>query len=116
MAITHHWATRMDRVRHQADSEERYRQSFQLLAEKIEEYSIEPCHSYNMDEKGFLIGVLGRTKRIFSKAMWDSKEVRAALQDRNREWITLLACVCANGSALPPGLLFAATNKALQSS
>ncbi|KAF1952826.1 hypothetical protein CC80DRAFT_537882 [Byssothecium circinans] len=27
-----------------------------------------------MDEKGFLIGVIGRSKRIFSKAMWDSKE------------------------------------------
>jgi hypothetical protein len=38
-----------------------------------------------MDEKGFLIGVIGRSKRIFDKSMWDSKEVREALQDGNRD-------------------------------
>jgi hypothetical protein len=69
-----------------------------------------------MDEKGFLIGVIGRSKRIFSKAMWDSKEVRAALQDGNREWITLLACICGDGSVLPPGLLYASANQSIQSS
>jgi hypothetical protein len=105
----------MDRVRHQADSGDRYQLFFQLLAEKIEEYNIEPRHTYNMDEKGFLIGVIGRSKRIFSKAMWDRGEVTAALQDGNREWITLLACACADGSVLPPALLFAAANKAIQS-
>jgi hypothetical protein len=48
--------------------------------------------------------------------MWDSKEVRAALQDGNQEWITLLACICGDGSALPPGLLFPPANKAIYSS
>lgn len=115
LAIEPHWAPAMDRVRHQTDSEEKYRQFFQLLAEKIEEYNIKLCNTYNMDEKGFLIGVLGRSKRIFSKAMWDSKEVRTALQDGNREWITLLACICGDGTALPPAILFAAANKVLQS-
>jgi hypothetical protein len=90
--------------------------NFQLLAEKIEEYDIEPRHAYNVDGKGFLIGVIARSKRIFSKAMWDRREVRAALQDGNREWITLLARVCGDGSVLPPALLFAAANKDLRSS
>jgi hypothetical protein len=81
----------------------------------MEEYNIEPRHTYNMDEKGFLTGVIGRSKRIFSKAMWDRGEVKSALQDGNREWMTILACVCADRTALPPGLLFAAANNALQS-
>jgi hypothetical protein len=34
-----------------------------------------------MDEKGFMIGVTGRSKRMFSRAQWESKQVRAALQD-----------------------------------
>jgi hypothetical protein len=68
-----------------------------------------------MDEKGFLIGIIGRSKRIFSKAMYNRKEVREALQDGNREWITLLACICGDGSFLPPGLLFASANSTLQS-
>ncbi|KAF1953258.1 hypothetical protein CC80DRAFT_420573, partial [Byssothecium circinans] len=62
-------ATRMDRVRHQADLGIKYEQFFQLLLEKIKEYDIEPRHTYNMDEKGFLIGVIRRSKRIFIKAM-----------------------------------------------
>ena len=68
-----------------------------------------------MDEKGFLIGVLNRSKRVFSRRMWEQKEVKAALQDGSRAWITLLACICADGSALPPGLIYEAANKAIQS-
>ena len=75
----------MDRVRQQADSGDTYRQFFQLLSGKIEEYDIEPSHMYNMDEKGFIIGIIGRNKRIFTKAMWNREEVTAALQDGNRE-------------------------------
>jgi hypothetical protein len=81
--IESHWTAGMDQDRHKADSEEKYRLFFQLLLEKMEQYRIQPQHLYNMDEKGFLIGVIGRSKRIFSKAMWDSKEVREALQDGN---------------------------------
>ncbi|KAF1976051.1 hypothetical protein BU23DRAFT_578852 [Bimuria novae-zelandiae CBS 107.79] len=113
--ITPYWVTGIDRARHQADLGAKYEQFFQLLLEKMEEYNIEPRHTYNMDEKGFLTGVIGRSKRIFSKAMWDRGEVKSALQDGNREWMTILACVCANRTALPPGLLFAAANNALQS-
>jgi Tc5 transposase DNA-binding domain/DDE superfamily endonuclease len=114
--IESHWTAGMDRDRHRADSGHKYQLFFQLLHDKIEEYKIQPQHSYNMDEKGFLIGIIGRSKRIFSKAMWDSKEVREALQDGNREWITLLACICGDGSSLPPGLLFASANSSIQSS
>ena len=89
ISITPRWSTGMDRDRHHADSENKYQLFFQLLIEVIEKYDIEPRHTYNMDEKGFLIGVIGRSKRIFSKAMWDRKEVIVALQDGNREWITL---------------------------
>ena len=69
-----------------------------------------------MDEKGFLIGISSRSKRVFSREMWERKEVRTALQDGSREWITLLACVCADGSALPPSLRYQAALGAIQSS
>ncbi|KAF1980022.1 hypothetical protein BU23DRAFT_585877 [Bimuria novae-zelandiae CBS 107.79] len=54
--------------------------------------------------------------RIFSRRMWEKKEVRASLQDGNRAWITLLACIYADGSALPPSLIYEAANKDIQSS
>jgi hypothetical protein len=110
------WAASMDSNRHQADSGDKYSLYFDLLGDKIKEYDIEPRHTYNMDEKGFLIGVIGRSKRVFSRHMWENKEVTASLQDGSREWISLLACVCADGSALPPSLIYQAANKGIQSS
>ena len=110
-----HWTVGMDSNRHKADSEDKYRLYFHLLHNKIDQYQISPCHTYNMDEKGFLIGIIGRSKRIFSRRMWEKKEVRASLQDGNRAWITVLACICADGSALPPSLIYEAANKGIQS-
>jgi hypothetical protein len=63
------WTPGMDATRHRADSEAKYNLYFDLLYRKITQYNVEPRHSYNMDEKGFLIGVTGRSKRIFSKAL-----------------------------------------------
>ena len=69
-----------------------------------------------MDEKGFLISLIGRSRRIFSRRQWEKKEVRASLQDGSREFLTLLACCCADGSSLPPSLIYAAKKGAIRSS
>ncbi|KAF7568778.1 TolA, Membrane protein involved in colicin uptake [Pyrenophora tritici-repentis] len=110
------WTTAMDRTRHLADSESKYRLYFELLHQKITEYHLEARDIYNMDEKGFLIGLIGRSKRIFSRRQWEKKEVRASLQDGSREFLTVLACCCADGSSLPPALIYAAKNGAIRSS
>jgi hypothetical protein len=68
-----------------------------------------------MDEKGFAIGVLGRTKRVFSRRQYEKKEVRQARQDGSREWVSLLAAICADGTALPPSIIFASKNSTIQS-
>lgn len=106
----------MDANRHAADSSTKYKLYFELLQHKIAEYNVDAEHTYNMDEKGFMIGITGRSKRVFSRRMWEKKEVRATLQDASREWITLLACVCADGSALPPSLIYQAAVVSIQSS
>ena len=41
-------------------------------------------NTYNMDKKGFMIGTTARTKHVFSRRMWEKKEVRETLQDGNR--------------------------------
>jgi hypothetical protein len=69
----------MDRTRHQADSWSKYKAYFNLLHQKLDEYRLEAGDIYNMDEKGFLIGIVGTSNRIFSKRQWDKKEVRASL-------------------------------------
>ena len=100
------YSTTIDRCRFQADSVAKYTLYFNLLAQKIKQYNIEPRQIYNMDEKGFLIGLLSKQKRVFSKASYERSGGQGAIQDGNREWITVLACVCADGEAIPPSLIY----------
>jgi hypothetical protein len=58
-----------DSERHQADSETKYRLYFSLIQQKTAEYGVEPRNIYNVDEKGFMIGVVGRLKRVFSRPL-----------------------------------------------
>lgn len=40
---------------------------FSLLDEKISKYDVEAHNIYNMDEKRFMLGILTRSKRVFSR-------------------------------------------------
>jgi hypothetical protein len=57
----------MDAVRLKANFNYKYNLYFDLLYSKIKEYSIESHNTYNIDEKGFLVRVIKRFKRIFSR-------------------------------------------------
>jgi hypothetical protein len=110
------WTTAMDNSRYKADSERKYSLYFDLLRERIEQYHIEPHHMYNMDEKGFMLGVVGRSRRIFSRTSYKERKRRSTIQDGSREWITLLACICADGSSLEPALIYQSTSGSIQDS
>jgi hypothetical protein len=114
-ALTSKITSHIDAVRFRANSEAKYDLHFDLLHAKIKEYNVLPENTYNMDEKGFAIGVIGKSKRIFSKTSWLEKKQREAIQDGSREWMTLLAGVCADGSCLPLGLIFQSKNKLIRS-
>lgn len=101
----------LDSPRHNADSAGTYRRYFELLQEKTTEYKIEARHTYNMDEKGFMTGI-GRSRRVFKKS--SKGEFRASLQDGNRDWVTLVACICADGGVLPPGVIYSAYGTELE--
>ena len=103
--LIYHWAPTIDRVRHQADSIDKYNSYFDVLHHKMEEHKIERRLTFNMDEKGFLIGVQNRSKRVFSKPVWVKDGARAALQDGNREWITIIPTICADGTTLPTSII-----------
>jgi hypothetical protein len=42
--------------------------------------------------------------------------VRVALQDGSQEWVTVMATIGANGSVLPPALIYLSANCILQAS
>ena len=77
------YSTGIDANHHNANSYSKYKLYFNLLQRKIAKYKVNAKHTYNMDEKGFIIGVTLRTKHVFSRRMWEKKEVTALLQDGN---------------------------------
>jgi hypothetical protein len=89
---------------------------FNLVQEKWKEHDYLPKNIYNMDEKGFLIGVLKKTRRIFTRSWKKQGKLQGAAQDGNRSWITLIACICADGTSLPPALIYQASSGDIQDS
>jgi hypothetical protein len=53
-----------------------------------------------MDEKGFAMGIMNSSKRFISRDLWERKVVKAPLHDGARDWVTVLACICADSN--PP--------------
>jgi hypothetical protein len=102
------WTSGMDRNRHEADLGWKYKRYFNLLHSTMDKYNILPENTYNMDEKGFMMGSIGKSKRVFSRQMWEKGQVKDSLQDGSRTWISVLACVGADGFALPPDLIYEA--------
>jgi hypothetical protein len=110
------YTTAIDAARKRADSAYKYTLYFELLSRKLQEYDLRPEDIYNMDEKGFLIGILAKGLRIFSKQKYKNGGLKQRIQDGNREWITSIACICADGTALSPGLIYQATSGNIQDS
>ena len=110
------WSTPMEAVRHHADTHDKYSQYFTLLHHKIAERDILPENTYNMDEKGFMVGVSGRSVRVFDKLLYGLRQYKQSTYDGNWAWVTLVACICADRSHLPPGVIFEAAGHEVQAS
>jgi hypothetical protein len=76
------------------------------LQERIKRFHILPKNTYNFDEKGFLIGLAKKCKRIVAAAQLLMKQLIGTSQDGNRENITLMATIYADRSRIPPGLIY----------
>ncbi len=72
----------------------------------VQKYRIRRENIYNWDEKGFLIGLSAAVKRIISTEALKSGRIIGACQDGSREFISLLACICADETAIPPALIY----------
>jgi hypothetical protein len=67
-----------------------------------------------MDEKGMMIGKIKKHHRIFSHKSLASGRVLGVNEDGNREWITLMATICADGTWGRPLLIYPSAASALQ--
>ena len=55
-------------------------------------------------------------KRIIALDRLRRKKLLGASQDGNREFISLLACICGDGTALPPALIYQGDSGDMQDS
>jgi hypothetical protein len=69
---------------------------------------------WNMDEKGFLIGLIHKMRRIVPLEALIKGLTKGLIQDGSREFITLIAAVSAVGNVIPPALLYASESGDLQ--
>jgi hypothetical protein len=47
----------------------------------MREYELDERNTYNMDEKGFFVGIASRSKRVFSKTVWQLEKRTEAIKD-----------------------------------
>ena len=80
----------------------------------MEEHNITADNIWNVDKKGFLIGIGSKMRRIISREAYDQGRYRQTTQDGSREFVTLIACVSTLGDRIPATLLYKGKSRDLQ--
>ena len=104
------WTTGLEKCCAQALNKPAVDDYFEMLEELIVKYKIEKHNIYNMDEKGIQLGVGGRVRAIMDH---DQKTVHQ-VKDGNWELVTFIECAAADGSMLPPTVVFKGVRRNLE--
>lgn len=92
----------LDKERASAQNRQIFEEWFALFLSVKTEYSVSESNIWNMDEKGFLQGVIGKEKVVISK--YQAKVYMT--QPGNRELVSLIECVSMDGKLLQPYIIF----------
>jgi hypothetical protein len=77
---------------------------FDMLDELIKEYDIVPENLYNMDEKGVQLGIGAKVAVLVDR----DQKMAYSIEDGNRELVTVIEAICADGSTVHPAVIFQA--------
>ncbi|KIL55149.1 hypothetical protein M378DRAFT_18199 [Amanita muscaria Koide BX008] len=80
---------------------------FDILEEVVHEFDIKLENRWNMDEKGVQLGIGAKVAAIVDR---DQATVYS-VEDGNRELVTIIEAVCANGNVLAPSVIFQGTRR-----
>jgi hypothetical protein len=83
---------------------------FNAYSKVVQEHGIKQENTYNMDESGFSIGTMESTRIILDSTLRTKHQAHPGRQ----EWVSMVECICADGSILPPLGIFKG-KKVLQS-
>ena len=76
---------------------------FELVRLTKEKYGIPDEDTYNFNETGFIMGVIG-SQMVFTGSEKRSKPKN--IQPGSREWVTIITGICAAGWSIPPFIIF----------
>lgn len=91
-----------DKKRAMVEDRQIFDQWFTLYSNIKTEYSIDDANIWNMDEKGFMQGAIGKERVIISRHQLKTYMA----QPGNREWVSAIECVSVDGKALKPWIVF----------
>ncbi|CVL09140.1 related to transposase [Fusarium mangiferae] len=77
---------------------------FRLVANMRAKYGVQDSNFYNFDETGFMMGMIG-SRMVVTRS--DRVNKPKAVQPGNREWVTAICAVAADGHTVPPFLCVA---------
>jgi len=96
----------IDAVRIKDISVERLQQWFANMEKVVAEYHIKPKHMYNMDQTGFAIGEKEAGRYIINAQIHQKYQAKPGHQ----EWVSVMECIYADGTVIPPLVIFKAEN------
>jgi hypothetical protein len=94
--------TGLEKARAKALNQSVVHEFFDMLADVIKEYDILPENLYNMDEKGIQLGIGAKITAMIDH----DQKIVYSIEDGNRELVTVIECICADGSILHPSIIF----------
>src|SRR5579859_5891169 len=100
------WARRIDAARVKEVSLERVTEWFEAVDRVIQEYDIKLKNIYNMDETGFSIS----STQAGYVVVENDVPSQFQSQPGRQEWVTVVECICGDGSTVAPLVIFKAEN------
>jgi hypothetical protein len=97
--LTTRFRRRIDYERAQCEDPDVVKAWFRLVRNMMDKYGIQEEDIYNFDETGFLMGILSSANVVTSSERRGRPRTK---QPGNREWVTVIQAVCADGWIVPP--------------
>ena len=96
------WSLALEKCRAASLNPTLVNEFYNILEDTIKGYNIPVENIYNMDEKGIQLGIGQKVKAFVDRDQTDVYSV----EDGNRELVTIIETVCADGSSLHPSVIY----------
>jgi hypothetical protein len=104
--VSTRWSTSLDTLRAKSVSPSVVNHYFDLLEKVLVENHFHPHNIYGFDESGYPLGC-GNKCRVIGESRNKQHKMQ---RDNNKEMVTVMATICADGSNVPPVVIFKGQN------